>query len=377
MKIVINTITLLSPHAGAGTYACQIAKSLQTIEPSHEYTYFYGYYSNRLIHPGEQPKSFYRFKEIVRKTPFLGTAARNASDFLNYFSNRRFDLYFEPNFIPLKIQARRVVATILDFSFAKFPEWHPKDKVDYFKKHFWQKIKKADRIICISEFIKEEAIHEFGFPEEQLTTIHLGIDHGLFKRYPAQQLQPVKERYHLPENFILFVGSIEPRKNLKALLQAYQGLEAGVRREFKMVLVGFQGWANDQIMKMIEKLKPDVSYIGYIPKEELAKIYNLARLFIYPSFYEGFGLPPLEAMACGCPVVVSKAASLPEVCGDAAYYVDPEKVTSIAGGISKVLNNEELRASQIKKGIAHADGFRWGKSALQHLHIFEEVFRRE
>ena len=186
-----------------------------------------------------------------------------------------------------------------------------------------------------------------------------------------------RAKYNLPENFILFVGSIEPRKNLKGLLKAYQDLDGNIRKDIKLVLVGFKGWENREIMELIREMEGDVFYIGYVPEEDLAKIYNLAHLMAYPSFYEGFGLPPLEAMACGCPVVVSKAASLPEVCGDAAYYVDPKEVTSIAGGISKVLSDEGLRAAQIKKGIAHADGFRWEKSALLHLHIFEEVFKGE
>ena len=377
MKIAINATTLLSPHAGVGTYTYQIAKNLKKLKPSHEYTYFYGYYSDRLLNPGEEPRSFQGIKETIRKIPLLGSLARNANDFLNYFSSRKFDLYFEPNFIPLRIPARRTVATILDFSFELFPEWHPIDKVKYFKINFWNKIKKADRIICISDFIRHEATALFGFPEEKLVTIYLGVDHDIFKPYPPPELPEVRNRYRLPPQFILFVGSIEPRKNLKGLLHAYKEFGNNFREEFKLVLAGFQGWKNEEVMGMIRKMEGSVQYLGYVPQIDLAKIYNLASIFVYPSFYEGFGLPPLEAMACGCPVVVSKAASLPEVCGDAAYYVDPEEVTSIAGGISKVLSNEELRASQIKKGIAHADGFRWEKSAFQHLHIFEEVFRGE
>jgi glycosyltransferase involved in cell wall biosynthesis len=137
-------------------------------------------------------------------------------------------------------------------------------------------------------------------------------------------LETVKAQYRLPENFILFVGSIEPRKNLKRLLQAYTDMDDKIRKEFKLVLIGFKGWENEEIMRLIHKLKSDIFYLGYLPEEELGKLYNLARLSIYPSLYEGFGLPPLEAMACGCPIIVSHTASLPEVCGDAAFYADPQ-----------------------------------------------------
>jgi len=374
MKIAIDTIPLLSPLTGVGHYAYQISKALRKIDCIHEYIYFYGYYSQQLLPPGTIQDSFYRLKEVVRKIPVLGTAARNLKDWTNIFSSRIFDLYFEPNFIPLRIPAQHIVATVPDFSFALFPEWHTKDKVQYYKKHFWKKIKEADRVIVISDFIRNQAIHQFGFPEEQLITIRLGVARDMFRIYPQQDLLPIKEHYRLPENFILFVGSIEPRKNLKNLLKAYLELKAPIRKEFKIVLAGCKGWENDEVMNLLRELKEDVFYTGYIPEDELGKFYNLARLFIYPSFYEGFGLPPLEAMACGCPVVVSNAASLPEVCGDAAYYVNPQDVRSIAEGMERVLADEGLRKSLVSKGLERIKQFSWEKSAAEHLRVFEEVF---
>ncbi len=375
MKIAIDAILLLSPLTGVGNYAYQIAKTLRKTDNVHEYTYFYGFYSPNLISPEESPDSFYRIKETVRKIPFLGMLARNLKDLANYFSSRSFDLYFEPNFIPLKIPAKHIVVTVPDFSFARFPEWHPQDKVRYFKKHFWKKIKKADRIIVISNFIREEAIHLFGFPEDQLTAIHLGFDPDNFKVYAPQEVLAIKKKYHLPENFILFVGSIEPRKNLRNLLRAYVDLEEPIRKEFKLVLVGFKGWENQEIMSLLRKLKSDVLYLGYVPDNELGKFYNLASLFVYPSFYEGFGLPPLEAMACGCPVVVSKVASLPEVCGEAVFYIDPNDTGSIAQGMNRVLNDETFRKSLTKKGLERSKLFSWEKCAREHLKVFEEIVR--
>ena len=376
MKIAINTILLLSPLTGVGNYAYQIAKTLRSTDKVHEYTYFYGFYSSNLISPEESPDSFYRLKETVRKIPLLGTLARNFKDFANYFSSQSFDLYFEPNFIPLRVPAKHIVVTVPDFSFARFPEWHSKDKVRYFKKHFWKKIKKADRIIVISDFIREEAIHLFGFSEDQLTAIHLGFDSDIFKVYTRQDLLLIKNKYHLPGNFILFVGSIEPRKNLRTLLRAYLDLEGPIRKEFKIVLVGFKGWENEEIVSLIQKLKSDVLYLGYVPDNELGKFYNLASLFVYPSFYEGFGLPPLEAMACGCPVIVSNVASLPEVCGEAVFYVDPNDIGCITQGMNRVLNDETLRKSLIMKGLERSKLFSWEKSAKEHLKVFEEIMKK-
>jgi len=373
MKIAIDTVLLLSPLTGVGNYAYQISKNLREIGPSHEYTYFYGYYSSRLFSPGEQLESVQRVKEAVRKIPFLGTAARNLKDLANLFSSREFDLNFEPNFIPLNIPARRTVVTVPDFSFARFPEWHTPDKVRYYAKSFWKKIHRADRIIVISDFIRSEAIQLFGFPPDQLTTISLGVDQEIYKVYQLRDLSETRAKYHLPENFILFVGSIEPRKNLERLLLGYQNLEESMRREVKLVLVGFKGWENEGIVTLMRKMKGDVFYLGYVPEVELGKIFNLARLFVYPSLYEGFGLPPLEAMACGCPVVVSNTASLPEVCSDAAYYVEPQDLNSISEGIGQVLRDDRLRSTLIQKGIDRASSFSWEKSARAHLRLFEEA----
>jgi glycosyltransferase involved in cell wall biosynthesis len=138
-------------------------------------------------------------------------------------------------------------------------------------------------------------------------------------------------------------------------------------------LVGFEGWNNPEVMELLNKIGDDAKYMGYIQTKNLAYIYNLANLFIFPSLYEGFGLPPLEAMASGCPVVVSNVASLPEVCGDAAYYVNPYDVESIADGIYKVVNDKELRENLVQKGLERAKLFSWEKSAREHLKVFEEV----
>jgi glycosyltransferase involved in cell wall biosynthesis len=373
MKIAIDTVLLLSPLTGVGNYAYQIARKLREIAPSHDYTYFYGYYSSRLLTPGERLESVHRLKEAVRGIPILGRAARSLKDLANLFSSREFDLYFEPNFIPLNIRARRTVVAIPDFSFARFPEWHTPDKVHYYAKNFWKKIHRAHRIIVTSEFIRKEAIERFSFSPEKLTTLPLGVDHEIYRSYDPQDLLPAREKYRLPENFLLFVGSLEPRKNLERLLLAYQNLEESTRSQVKLVLVGFKGWENERIMSLIRKMKSGVFYLGYLPEEDLAKIYNLARLFIYPSLYEGFGLPPLEAMACGCPVVVSNAASLPEVCGEGAIYVNPYEVTGIAQGIDRVLKDEALRIRLAAKGRERASQFSWERAAVEHLKVFEEL----
>jgi glycosyltransferase involved in cell wall biosynthesis len=179
--------------------------------------------------------------------------------------------------------------------------------------------------------------------------------------------------HNLPGKFILAVGSIEPRKNLKNALLAYNSLPQAFKREYKFVLAGFSGWNNEEIMNSIRREKENIAYLGYLSDPDLAYLFNLASLLIFPSLYEGFGLPPLEAMACGTPVIVSNSSSLPEVCKDAAYYIDPLSVESIREGIVKVISDSELRSMLSQRGLDRAKLFSWDTSARKHLSLFNEV----
>ncbi|MEO0145043.1 MAG: glycosyltransferase family 1 protein, partial [candidate division WOR-3 bacterium] len=342
MKILINTIPLLSPLTGIGKYILYVARELRIIDKKNQYTYYYGYFSNKLKTEERilMKNLIQKSKDLVKKTP-LSLPLRKLINCLTRASFKFFDLYYEPNFIFLdKIKAKKRVLSVFDFSFHKYPDWHPEERVRFFKNTFWKSIKLADRLIVPSYFIMKEAKEEYGFNEKIMKVVYPGVDFEIFKEYSKESSKGILNKYSIPEQYILFVGSIEPRKNLKNLLIAYQSLPAYLKKEFKLVIVGFSGWKNKEIMEIFNKNKNNIIYIGYVPDNELAHIYNRAFLFVFPSFYEGFGLPPLEAMACGCPVIVSNKASLPEVCGDSAIYCNPESPESIAEEICKILNNE-------------------------------------
>jgi len=375
LKVIINAIPLLSLVTGIGKYIYYVSKRLKEIDSQNDYTYFYGYYSKEIKEPGTSSfiKIFQKIKDLTRTIP-LSFFFRNIRASFASFRKIQFDIYFEPNFIFLdNIKSKKRIVSVFDFSFDLYPEWHPEDRVLYFKKNFWKSIKKADRIILPSKFIYDEAVNRYKFDKSNLRIVYPGVDHDIFRKYSPDLVKKVCEKYQLPENFILFVGSIEPRKNLKNLLLAYEILPDYVKKDFSLVLVGFSGWKNREIMNSLNKKKGKVIYTGYISEKELPFIYNKASVFIFPSFYEGFGLPPLEAMACGCPVIVSNRTSLPEVCGDAVFYVDPNSPENIRDGILKVLEDEELRKNLSKKGIQRAKSFTWEKTAKNILKIFEEV----
>jgi len=375
-KIIINSISLLSKLTGIGKYTIEVCKKMMQLSLGIEYHFFYGYYSKKLyltdIPPsGEIAKKikyylgkYYRIKKTTREMLLL----------FSRLSPKSFDLYWEPNNVPIEhLRSKYLVTTIHDFSFYHYPECLPKENNEYLQKHFWKNIQKSERIITVSNFIKGEIVGLLKYDGDRIKVIYHGVDHDNFKPYDQLRLHEFKNAYKLPETFMLFVGSIEPRKNLKKALMSYIALPDSFKKECKFVLAGFSGWKNAEVMDIIRMEKKNIIYLGYLTNLELAYLYNLASLFIYVSMYEGFGLPPLEAMACGTPVIVSQGSSLPEICGDAAYFVDPHSIDSISEGMSRIFTDSDLRASMARRGIAHAQAFNWERSAMSHLSLFSEV----
>ncbi|SNR60834.1 glycosyltransferase family 4 protein [Desulfurobacterium atlanticum] len=252
------------------------------------------------------------------------------------------------------------IITIHDLAFLKHPEWFSRKFYLFYRTLIPKIAKKAKIILTVSNFSKTEIINLLNIPSQKVEVIYNGISNK-FSFNPS-----IKK-----ENFILAVSSLDPRKNFKNLILAFKKLKL---KEHKLLIVGSKNkvFSNQEIEQLIKET-PNIEFTGYVPDEELVNLYQRAKLFVYPSLYEGFGLPPLEAMACGTPVVVSNVASLPEVCGDAAYYVNPYDVNDIAKGIETVLKYELLQKELIKKGLERVKLFSWEKSAEKLAKIIEEV----
>lgn len=374
MRIVVNTIPLLSPLTGIGKYTWQICRAMENVAGENEYAYYYGYYSPHLFCSSGGKASVSKAKDFIKNIPLLGRSLRLLKGAGALLTRRDFDVYFEPNYIPLRIPTKKTVVAVPDLSPFLHPEWHRRETVEYFRSHFFKNIARADQIITISDFIRDAAIGEFGFSEDRVTTVPLGYAPECFFPQERTTLGTFRKKYLLPERFVLYVGSIEPRKNLVRLLKAYRQLPSVLRNEVKLVLAGFSGWDNAEVMSLLNVLKEDVAYLGYVPEEDLASLYCLAEFFVYPALYEGFGLPPLEAMACGCPVLVSNVASLPEVCGDAAIYVNPLDVNDLSTQMSRLLTNKNLKTALKQASLVQASRFSWKKSASEHLRVFSKLY---
>lgn len=363
-KLLINTIPLLSPLTGVGRYVFEICSQMSQ-NNDFEKTFYYGFYSKKIQNLSGNKVSF-KANSYFLQSKFLRKLAKKVLFASSRFFPKNFDIYWEPNFIPLtQLKSKYIVTSLHDFSFKHCRNFLPEDRKKYFDNYFDERIIKSDVLICFSEYVKNEISEILDFDDNKVKVIPHGVRHDLFKIYNDAELD-----FALPNKFILFVGSIEPRKNLTRFLEAYGSLDKTIKDEYKLVLAGFKGWKNREIMELINRNAHYIKYLGYLNDTDLAKVYNKASLFVFPSLYEGFGLPVLEAMACGTPVITSDCSSLPEVGGDAAIYCNPYSVEDIVCKIDDILRNDRLRETLKKKGLDRAKKFTWEESAMKHMEIF-------
>ena len=281
------------------------------------------------------------------------------------------DIYHFFNFtIPKNIKGK-VIVTIYDTVFISAPETmgNRKELEEY--KYGAQK---SDLIITISESAKNDIIENLGVSEDKIEIVHPGIDlENYSQKYEKEELERIRNKYKLPSEYILYLGTIEPRKNIERTIKAFIKYKKEVKDDLKLVIAGGKGWKYDNIMKLIESMGTDIILTGYIDEEDKIPIYKLAQIFAFPSLYEGFGMPVLEAMAGGVPVVTSNVSSLPEVAGDAAILVDPLNEDEIFEAYKKILSDKKLQLEMIEKGLEQAKKFEWKESAKVLEQIYEKM----
>lgn len=235
---------------------------------------------------------------------------------------------------------------------------------------------RADKIVTISHFTKRELLRLMRIPEEKVVVVHLGVDpRKFFPRPPEGEVETVRHKYGIQRDYLLYVGTLEPRKNIERLIEAYSLAKGRLREMPLLVLAGRKGWLYDAIFERVTalQLQNDVLFPGYVEDHEVPALLSGALAFLFPSLYEGFGLPPLEAMACGTPVLTSNTSSLPEVAGDAALLVDPNSVEEIAEGIKRLVTDVDLRQMLSRQGLERSKAFTWERAAKRHMEIYESL----
>jgi glycosyltransferase involved in cell wall biosynthesis len=383
-QVVVNAIPLLGNLTGVGQVTAEVSRRLDRdggfdtlfYTPARTFSDF------KLIgKPGPRPHPHLFVqrvaKGIFRRLPFKEHLRAAYSRMTPPQEAAPYDLYWEPNFIPIDaIAAKRVVTTVHDMSSIDYPEWHPKDRVDFFARNFFKNIGRSDVVVTVSQFSRERFLESrAGVSSDRVRVISCGINHDCFRVIDPVQVSAFRHHHGLPDSFVLFVGSIEPRKNLETLLAAYERLPSGQREAFPLVLVGDAGWKNKEIHKRIVSLKQGVRTFGYLKnQDDLALMYNAATVFVYPSLYEGFGIPPLEAMACGTPVCLSAIPVFHEIYGqDVACYADPHDPDSLADALIHLLDNEPCREQLSQRGLQLAQHYTWDHVYEQYAALFQEI----
>ncbi len=288
----------------------------------------------------------------------------------------RATLLHEPHYVLPPLIRCPTVVTIHDCIHLRFPEYLP-SRAAFAYAHTMIRLaaRKADRVLTVSDASKRDILHYTGVAPEKVVVVHNGLDARFATVPDADAVDRVRQRFQLDHPFVLYVGNIKPHKNLERLIAAFASMRADGPDGLKLVVIGDETSKHPGLRQAVHRHRLDkhVRFFGFQPAATLVTFYRLARAFVFPSLYEGFGLPPLEAMANGTPVVTSNVSSLPEVAGNAALLVDPYDVASIAEGIRRAVTDEALRADLISKGRARAREFSWARAAADTLAVYREV----
>ncbi|ALJ00320.1 glycosyltransferase family 4 protein [Rufibacter tibetensis] len=293
------------------------------------------------------------------------------------------DVFWSPHYnIPLlPIKAEKRVVTIHDTYHLAYKQTLSYKQKTYAMLVLKAAVKLSDKVVTVSEFSKREIEKYTNCPKEKVKKISNGVDHTLFSAGISESEEKTLRNkfFHLPKRYILYVGNVKPHKNLLTLLKAYIQLSTGLQKQYGLVIVGKKDvfiTPDTELAKLLQKepdLERQIVFTGFVPDALLPFFYKCASLFVFPSLYEGFGLPPLEAMACGCPVLASTAASLPEVCGTAAIYFNPLDAEELKHQLEKVLEDDKLQQELRKKGIVQSKKFSWKSSANEHIQLFNDL----
>jgi len=364
VKLILNVDAITPPLTGIGRYALRLAQGVRDHPGIDAARYFSAY---RWVADPEQALRANRGVAGIRRYVPAKSFAMRA-----YFALRQgaFDrlarqkfrdhILHSPNYLLFEHDGPSVT-TVHDLSWMHYPQYHPRERVEIMRRRMPRSLEIADAVITDSEFVRDEVIRTFSVDPTRVHAIALGVDEA-FVPYDAEQTRAALAGLGLEHGrYLLALATLEPRKNLARLLDAYEQLDTTLRKQYPLVLAGSKGWHADRLAQRIDGLaaRGEAKRLGYVPEELLPQLLAGARAMAFPSIYEGFGLPPLEAMAAGVPVVASSASSIPEVTGDAALLVAPEDTDGLRQALDRALTDAEWRDEAIARGLQRARQFSW------------------
>jgi glycosyltransferase involved in cell wall biosynthesis len=354
---------------GVGTYVRNLLRHLSRIDQSTEYVVLCRKADSELV-----SQHGANFRVVPESSP--GYSIREQITVPLDLRRERVDLFHAPHYVLPPLTPCKSVVTIHDCIHLRFPQYLP-NRLGYVyaRSALWMATHLSSRIVTVSEASKRDILEYFRVPPQKIDVIYNGIDERFSEPPPEDDVARVRERYQLDDPFVLYAGNIKPHKNLERLIEAFHTLRRTGFDQVKLLIIG------DEISKYAtlrhavhrHKLHKHVRFFGFVPDSTLAILYRLAGVFVFPSLYEGFGLPPLEAMASGTPVITSNVSSLPEVVADAALLIDPHEPDSIADAIRRVLTDQSLREDLRQRGLERARHFSWERSIRRVRQIYDEV----
>ena len=377
MRVLVNTLTVEGPRTGIGHYTSELVRALRQFQGDEAVGTFPGGLLRRARaawagaqksgQAGSSSGMGGRARQAVRGK--VVELARRCGCTLIRASFRRtagrggFDLYHEPNYIPLECELP-TVASVHDLSAILHPEWHPADRAKHFEKHFLPGLKRCQHLVAISEFGKGEIVRHLGWPAERVTVTYMGVRPGLL-RVQGEELAESLRALGLSAGYLLHVGTLEPRKNVLMLMKAYCTLPAAVRSRCPLVLAGGRGWNSDDAHDFLhnQARHKNVRWLGYVPEARFAALYSGARALLFPTFYEGFGMPTIEMMATGGAVIASSAGAVAETAGPRACLLDPLDADAWHAAMLKAATDDDWIQSLARGGEEAARPFSWERCA--------------
>ena len=367
MRIAIDARKLRD--YGIGTYVRNLLRHLARIDRSTEYVLFT---QPADVELGTELGD--NFRTVVERAGAY--SLREQLTIPMDLRRERIDLFHAPHYVLPPLTPCKSVVTIHDCIHLRFPQYLPNSfAYAYARSSLWVATHRASRVLTVSEASKRDILRYFRVPEGKIDVIYNAIDERLGEPLSNEEIGRVRERYQLNDPFVLYAGNIKPHKNLERLIEAFHMLRRNGFEQVKLLIIGDEISQYATLRRAVHrhKLHKHVRFFGFVPDKTLAALYRLASVFVFPSLYEGFGLPPLEAMASGTPVITSNVSSLPEVVGDAALLIDPYESAEIANAIRRVLTEPVLAADMRQRGLARVKDFSWERSVARVRQIYEEV----
>lgn len=374
MKILIDFTQIPLQKVGVGVYALNLVKEIAKLDYENRYYIIIQDDEHSLDDIENQNFKFILVQsKIFRKLIFRFFLEQFIIPYIAIRDNINIihSLHYS---IPLFATGVKRIVTIHDMIFFKFPQYHELIKKYYFRFFTRLSAKLADRIIAISESTKKDFLAIAGAKKDKVVLIYLGKENWSHCTFTSEKIEFIKDKYGIKGQYLLFIGTIEPRKNLVKLIDAFKKL-LKAEKKYQLVIVGKRGWGYKEIYRKIDDhgLGDEIIFTGFVEEVDKPYIIKGSKIFIYPSLYEGFGIPVLEALTLGVPTITSNVSSMPEIAGNAAFLVDPTDEKAIYSAIKQLLSNQKLYLNYNKRSIIQANKFSWAKTASQTIELYRSL----